>query len=175
MASDLPERALAGPTRKASTSTAALSTNCSTLASSRSPRCITGTCRRRCRTSTADGSRGETVHAFAEYAGYVAEQLSDLVRHFFTINEFRNMVDTGHRGLDLQVGGGKTVHLVNAPGLQLGPAELNQVRHRSQSPSGQPAPGTPGCTFDACPTYGQPSRRTIPSQVSTITGQPHRR
>ncbi len=70
----------------------------------------------------------ETVHAFA---GYVAEQLSDRVRHFFTVNEFRNMVDTGHRGLDVQVGGGKTVHLVNAPGLRLESAELNQVRHHS--------------------------------------------
>jgi beta-glucosidase len=30
----------------------------------------------------------ETPKAFADYAGYVAEQLGDRVKHFFTINEF---------------------------------------------------------------------------------------
>src|SRR3712207_6436274 len=30
----------------------------------------------------------ETPEAFANYAGYVAEQLGDRVKHFFTINEF---------------------------------------------------------------------------------------
>jgi len=39
----------------------------------------------------------ETVHAFAEYAGYVAEKLSDRVKHFFTINEFHTFVDMGHQ------------------------------------------------------------------------------
>jgi beta-glucosidase len=73
----------------------------------------------------------ETVEAFAEYAGYVAERLSDRVKHFFTINEFRSFVDAGYRGSDDQVGGGKTVHLSFAPGVILPPAELNQVRHHS--------------------------------------------
>src|SRR5690606_12210965 len=49
----------------------------------------------------------ETAEAFAEYAGYVAEQLSDRVKHFFTINEFRSMADIGHQGLEVDVGGGR--------------------------------------------------------------------
>ena len=31
----------------------------------------------------------DTAKAFADYAGYVAEKLSDRVGHFFTIKEFR--------------------------------------------------------------------------------------
>jgi beta-glucosidase len=73
----------------------------------------------------------DTAKAFADYAGYVAEQLGDRVKHFFTINEFASFVDTGYRGMDVDVGGGKTVHIGTAPGLQLSPAELNQVRHHS--------------------------------------------
>src|SRR3712207_2986020 len=61
----------------------------------------------------------ETPEAFGEYAGYVASQLSDRVRHFFTINEFSSFVERGY-------GGGSI-----APGLQLAPAELNQVRHHA--------------------------------------------
>ena len=53
----------------------------------------------------------ETAKAFAEYAGHVAEQLGDRVRHYFTINEFASFVEGGYQGLDVQVGGGKTVHL----------------------------------------------------------------
>src|SRR5499426_3765985 len=66
--------------------------------------------------------------AFADYAGFMAEKLSDRVKHFFTINEFRSFVDGGYRGADVKVGGG-VVHLEAAPGLRLEPAELNQVRH----------------------------------------------
>jgi len=73
----------------------------------------------------------ETVKAFAEYAGYVAEQLGDRVRHFFTINEFRSFVDAGYRGTEAHMGGGKTVHLGAPPELQLPPAEFNQVRHHT--------------------------------------------
>jgi beta-glucosidase len=61
----------------------------------------------------------ETATAFANYAGYVAERLSDRVRHFFTINEFFSFVEMGH-------GTG-----VYAPGLKLPPARLNQVRHHA--------------------------------------------
>jgi hypothetical protein len=45
----------------------------------------------------------------------------------------------------------------------------------SRSPGGLLAPETPGCTSDACPTYGQPSRSTSgpTGQVSTIRGQSH--
>jgi beta-glucosidase len=68
--------------------------------------------------------------AFAEYAGFVAEQLSDRVKHFFTINEFHTFVDTGHQALEVKVGG-NTVTLTLAPGLKLSNRDLNQVRHHS--------------------------------------------
>jgi beta-glucosidase len=73
----------------------------------------------------------DTVQAFAEYAGYVAGQLGDRVKHFFTINEFRSFVEAGHSGVEVQVGGGKTLHLGAPPELQLPSAELNQVRHHA--------------------------------------------
>ena len=71
----------------------------------------------------------------------------------------------------------------SVPGAPNDPALVHRHRSRpphappagqSRSPGGQPAPGTPGCTSYACPTYGQPSRRTSSptSQVSTIRGQP---
>src|SRR5882762_8276768 len=59
----------------------------------------------------------ETSKAFADYAGYVAGQLSDRVTSFFTINECSRLVHLGH-GLGS-----------DAPGLKLLPQELNQVRH----------------------------------------------
>ncbi|WOH68754.1 GH1 family beta-glucosidase [Bradyrhizobium sp. BWA-3-5] len=59
----------------------------------------------------------ETPNAFADYAGYVARQLGDRVKYFFTINECSRLVHLGH-GL-----GG------DAPGLKLPPSGLNQVRH----------------------------------------------
>jgi beta-glucosidase len=73
----------------------------------------------------------DTAKAFADYAGYVAHELSDRVTHFATINEFRSFVEGGYQGFDVQVGGGKTVHLGGAPGLQLSDGELNQVRHNA--------------------------------------------
>jgi beta-glucosidase len=61
----------------------------------------------------------DTATAFADYAGYVAEKLSDRIRHFFTINEFTTFIELGYRtGL-------------HAPGLKLPPARLNQVRHHA--------------------------------------------
>ena len=65
-------------------------------ASSRSRRCITGTCRRRCRIASAAGCRATPSKAFADYAGYVAARLSDRVKHFFTINECSRLVHLGH-------------------------------------------------------------------------------
>src|SRR5665647_2123080 len=59
----------------------------------------------------------DTSKAFADYAGYVAEKLSDRVKHIFTINECSRFVDLGY-------GAG-----VDAPGLKLSQPELNQVRH----------------------------------------------
>ena len=61
----------------------------------------------------------ETSKAFAEYAGYTAEKISDRVKHFFTINEFGAFVELGYR-----IG-------IHAPGLQLPPARFNQTRHHA--------------------------------------------
>ena len=73
----------------------------------------------------------ETAKAFADYAGFVAEQLGDRVRHYFTINEFASFVEAGYQGVDVQVGGGKTIHLGAAPGVSVSDAELKQVRHHA--------------------------------------------
>jgi len=59
----------------------------------------------------------DTAAAFADYAGYVAEHLSDRVKHFFTINECSRLVHLGH-GLG-----------IDAPGLKLSQGAQNQVRH----------------------------------------------
>ena len=72
----------------------------------------------------------DTAKAFADYAGYVAEKLSDRVKHFFTINEFRTFVDAGHHGHEAHVAGG-TLTILLAPGLKLPGGELNQVRHHA--------------------------------------------
>ena len=59
----------------------------------------------------------DTAMAFADYAGHVGARLSDRVKHFFTINECARLVELGYgTGLD-------------APGLKLPQAALNQVRH----------------------------------------------
>jgi beta-glucosidase len=72
----------------------------------------------------------DTAKAFGDYAAYIAEKLSDRVRHFFTINEFRSFVDMGHETKVVHVPGG-TMTVAIAPGLNLAPGELNQVRHHS--------------------------------------------
>src|SRR5215510_2974513 len=72
----------------------------------------------------------DTAKAFADYAGYMAEKLSDRVHHFFTINEFRSFVDGGHRGAEVKVGDG-VIRLEAAPGLKLATGDLNQVRHHA--------------------------------------------
>jgi beta-glucosidase len=72
----------------------------------------------------------DTAMAFADYAGYVAEKLSDRVRHFFTINEFSSFVEMGYHGVNMTIGD-RVVRLEAAPGLNLGPGELNQVRHHT--------------------------------------------
>jgi beta-glucosidase len=73
----------------------------------------------------------ETSRAFGDYSGYVAEQLSDRVKHFFTLNEFTNFVELGHTVRDAEVLGtaDKPVVVHHAPGLKLDRAGLNQVRH----------------------------------------------
>ena len=59
----------------------------------------------------------ETSKAFAHYAGYVAERISDRVRNIFTLNEAGRFVDFGYGWS------------IDAPGLKLPEAELHQVRH----------------------------------------------
>lgn len=61
----------------------------------------------------------DTSEAFANYAGYVSEHLSDRVKHFMTLNEMRSFVDIGYRD-------GR-----HAPGLQLSTDKVNQVRHHA--------------------------------------------
>jgi beta-glucosidase len=61
----------------------------------------------------------DTAKAFADYAGYIAGQLGDRIRYFFTTNEFSSFIDLGYRD-------GKF-----APGLKLPPARLNQARHNA--------------------------------------------
>jgi beta-glucosidase len=61
----------------------------------------------------------DTAKAFADYAGFVAEKLSDRIGSFFTLNEVSTFVDGGYGGRAL------------APGLGLSPARLNQVRHNA--------------------------------------------
>jgi beta-glucosidase len=61
----------------------------------------------------------DTAKAFADYAGYVAAQLSDRVKHFMTINEFDSFTNLGY----------KTGQF--APGLKLPAREVNQVKHHA--------------------------------------------
>ncbi len=61
----------------------------------------------------------DTAEAFGAYAAHVASRLTDRVRHIFTTNEIQTFVEHGY--------GTGTF----APGLKLGPAELNQVRHHA--------------------------------------------
>jgi beta-glucosidase len=61
----------------------------------------------------------DTSQAFARYAGYVAERLTDRVKHVFTINEFGAFVELGYR-----LG-------IHAPGLKLPPKRFNQTRHHA--------------------------------------------
>ena len=59
----------------------------------------------------------DTAKAYADYAGYVTRRLGDRVNRWMTINEFVCFTDLGYRVGQF------------APGLRLGPAEVNQVRH----------------------------------------------
>jgi beta-glucosidase len=72
----------------------------------------------------------DTAQAFGKYAGYIAKNLSDRVDNFFTINEFQNFVDMGHRGIEMVVQG-KPVKIELAPGLKLEQKALNQVAHNA--------------------------------------------
>jgi beta-glucosidase len=98
----------------------------------------------------------DTAKAFGDYAGYVAGKLSDRVRHFFTINEFRSFVDMGHHSHTANVPGGPTT--INlAPGLSLAPAALNQVRHHAVLAHGM--------AVQAIRAKGQMGTRVGPAEV----------
>src|SRR5262249_33545579 len=60
----------------------------------------------------------ETPKAFGDYSGYVARNLGDRIKHFFTINEFHSFVEMGHQGTELVVQG-KPLRIELAPGLKL--------------------------------------------------------
>lgn len=100
----------------------------------------------------------ETAHAFGQYAGYVASQLSDRVRYFFTTNEFSSFIDLGYRD-------GRF-----APGLKLAPAELNQARHYAVLAHGLAveairAQGKPGTKVGLAENFNIP--------VPVIEAEPH--
>jgi beta-glucosidase len=61
----------------------------------------------------------DTSKAFADYAAYVSQRLSDRVSRFFTTNEFVCFTDLSY----------KTGQF--APGKRLPPAQVNQVRHNA--------------------------------------------
>lgn len=60
-----------------------------------------------------------TSYAFADYVGYVSDQLSDRVDHFITTNEFQSFVEGGHMGG------------LHAPGLRLPQAQVRQIGHHA--------------------------------------------
>jgi len=61
----------------------------------------------------------ETSKAFAAYAGYAVACLGDRIKYFFTLNECSRFVNLGYG------------YGVDAPGLKLPQAKLNQVRHNA--------------------------------------------
>lgn len=61
----------------------------------------------------------DTAQAFADYAGYTAGKLSDVVSNFMTMNEISTFVELGY---------GNGIH---APGLKLDRGKLAQVRHHA--------------------------------------------
>ncbi len=59
----------------------------------------------------------DTAVAFADYAGYVASQLGDVIHNYMTMNEISTFIDLGY---------GNGLH---APGLRLSKGKLAQARH----------------------------------------------
>ena len=59
----------------------------------------------------------DTSKAFADYAGYVAQHLTDRVKNIFTLNEPGRFLNFGYGWA------------IDAPGLKLPTGELNQARH----------------------------------------------
>src|SRR5262249_12870122 len=111
--------------------TAAWSTSCSRLGSSRLPRSITETCRRRSRIVMAGGfllgspKRSPRTAAAGPRSAPAPWQTS------FPLTKSPPFVESGYHGFDVPVAGGETLHLGAAPGVELGHKELNQVRHHA--------------------------------------------
>jgi beta-glucosidase len=61
----------------------------------------------------------DTSKAFAEYAAFITKKLGDRVKHWMTTNEFVCFTDLGYKVGQF------------APGLKLGDAQVNQVRHHA--------------------------------------------
>jgi beta-glucosidase len=59
----------------------------------------------------------DTSKAFGDYAAYVAQRLTDRVKNIFTINEVGRFVNFGYGWA------------IDAPGLKLPQAEVNQIHH----------------------------------------------
>jgi beta-glucosidase len=90
----------------------------------------------------------DTAKAFGDYAGYIAERLSDRVKHFFTINESSRFVDAGY-------GGGP-----DAPGLALPQDRLNQVHHHVALAH--------GLAVQAVRAHGRPGTKVGPAENITV-------
>src|SRR3712207_3610199 len=101
----------------------------------------------------------DTAQAFADYAGYVAEHLSDRVRHFFTINEFTSFVEQGYGAAEAVIEG-QRVRFEAAPGLSLERREVNQVRHHAVLGH--------GLAVQAVHAMGRPGTKVGPAEVIQV-------
>jgi beta-glucosidase len=86
----------------------------------------------------------ETSKAFGTYAAYVAERLTDRVKSIFTVNEAGRFVNFGY-------GWG-----IDAPGLKLPQAEVNQVRHHVALAH--------GLAVQAIRAHGRPGTKVGPAE-----------
>jgi beta-glucosidase len=98
----------------------------------------------------------DTAKAFGDYCGYIADQLGDRVKHYFTINEFSSFVEQGYCGAETKIGG-KVVRIEAAPGLNLGLREMNQVRHHAVLGH--------GLAVQAIRAKGRPGTKVGPAEV----------
>lgn len=89
----------------------------------------------------------DTAKAFGDYAGYVAQRLTDRVKNIFTLNEVGRFLPFGYAlGVD-------------APGLKLPPAEVNQARHHVALAH--------GLAVQAIRAKGRPGTRVGPAENIT--------
>jgi beta-glucosidase len=101
----------------------------------------------------------DTAKAFGDYCGYIAAQLDDRVKHYFTINEFASFVEQGYGGAQANIGG-KVVRFEAAPGLNVGPGEIRQVRHHTVLGHGM--------AVQAIRANGRPGTKVGPAEVMQV-------